>query len=176
MVLRHKKPVDATPSKFVVEAVQKIKLPAHSLVLDMPCGYGRNSLFLLSKDFRVCGADYGDPMLHDGWHKSSTNILLVRLDATKRLPFAKGQFDLVVVVHFVAEGLMQNVIPCIKQGGYLIFETYSGVGGNWMVLPCVGEIQSWLMPDFEILSCKERLVGPRKENVSAKILAKKLTA
>ena len=98
----------------------------------------------------------------------------MHLDATKKLLFADDFFELVVTVHFVTKDIMSIITRCIKPGGYLIFETYSGVGENWMTLPQVGEIQKDLKNSFEILGCQERIVGPRKENVSAKILGKKL--
>jgi hypothetical protein len=41
-----------------------------------------------------------------------------------------------------------------------------------MTLPQIGEIQNDLRHSFEILFIQERLVGPSKENVSAKVLAR----
>jgi SAM-dependent methyltransferase len=173
---KHNKPVDYAPSKFVLDSLNRIDVAPNSNALDIPCGFGRHSILLAAKQFNVYSADYDTHALSDDWHKRSKNIYPIRLDAKRDLPFNDEVFEVVVVVHFVYKEFLSNLKSCISPGGYLIYETYSGNGHNWISLPKTGELLKELDGYFEILEYKEKSVGPMHKNCTVKLLARKCTA
>jgi SAM-dependent methyltransferase len=46
------------------------------------------------------------------------------------LPLKPASFDLILVVHFVAEGLVELLRPLLRPGGYLVIETFAGQRGQ----------------------------------------------
>jgi len=170
----HRKPIDSTPSKFLVDCTEKIGALHKKLVLDMPCGYCRNSTFLKSKGAIVVGGEYSRNILNDNLNLTNLEICFVQLDGYKPLPFRNSVFDMVVIIHFTANGLLKTITEHIKTKGYLIFETYSGRGGNWTTLPQKGEVRNILGSNFNILTIKERLSGPERKNASVKVFAQKI--
>jgi SAM-dependent methyltransferase len=65
-------------------------LPPNSLVLDLPCGWGRLHPHLLDKAFRIVGGDLSSLNLQR--HQAEHPADLVRLDL-RALPFQKGVAD-----------------------------------------------------------------------------------
>lgn len=174
-MLKHKKPVDLTPSSFLLNCLNIIKLNSDAIILDMPCGYGRNSILMSSIVNQVVSADYDQDIIDDLWNKKYKNIKLIKLDANNELPFENKKFELVSIIHYVNLNFFNNVIRCIKPEGYLIIETYAGNGGNWISLPTKKEIEDILFNEFKIIKFKYNIVGPDKNKVSFRLLAKKLS-
>ncbi len=66
-------------------------------VLDMGCGTGRHALWLAQAGARVTGIDFSEAMLVKAHEKTTDySIELIAHDLHQRLPFAAGEFDLVV--------------------------------------------------------------------------------
>ncbi len=103
--------------------------------LDVPCGAGRNALFLASRGFSVTGIDISD-------------VALVRAESTARARGLSaewmrrdldtghgvtGTFDLIVMIHYVDLDLIQDLAGHLAPGGHLIVElhlaTDRAVGG-----------------------------------------------
>ena len=61
-------------------------------------------------------------------------------------------------------------------GGYLIFESVPGCGGNYLELPPRGYVRSLLVASFDIEVYKERKVGPPdRDAVTTLAVAKRRT-
>lgn len=166
------------PSRFLSEQVSKLDVTLP--VLDAPCGFGRNSLFLARRGFRVVGADidaeradfvkrYAERTSH-----GAKNLGLVVCDLhSEFLPFEPGTFGSVVIVHFIPSH-WNNYLALLCSGGFLVFETMGGHGENYLELPVRGEIRSLLEPTFTILVHREQPVGPPEGNaVTVRLLAQK---
>ena len=94
--------------------------------LDIPCGAGRNSIFLALNGFSVLGVDISAVALERaaesasargleiGWHES---------DLDKGLDI-DGTFDLIVMIHYVDLSLIKNLSSFLNPGGYLIVEMH----------------------------------------------------
>jgi len=67
-----------------------LNLPAHSLVLDLPCGWGRLHPYLVDRGLRVVGGDLSP--LNLARHQAEHPAPLVRLDL-RALPFRPGLAD-----------------------------------------------------------------------------------
>ena len=70
------------------------------VVLDVPCGNGRFTPFLLAAGKRVVDADLSAPMLAAARERGGGRTSPVRCDA-EHLPFADDAFDLVLSIRFL---------------------------------------------------------------------------
>ena len=94
--------------------------------LDVPCGAGRNALYLASRGFSVTGIDISD-------------VALARAEATARARGLSaewvrrdldnghgmtGTFELIVVIHYVDVDLLRDLADRLAPGGHLIAELH----------------------------------------------------
>ena len=173
MIIKHKRPLDGSPSKFIVSSISKFSIPENYPILDIPSGFGRNTNFLVTLGRDVISADYDLDVFATGWHSSHGHIHPILLNASKGFPFKVRSFGAIVVVHFFLPNLILNLKDYVCEGGLIIFESYGGNGDNWLSLPRVNEIRGQLLSQFDIEYYKETLVGPTKENVSLKMVARR---
>ncbi len=103
--------------------------------LDVPCGAGRNAIFLASQGFSVTGIDISDVALARAEATAGARGLSVEwlrrdLDTGHGVT---GTFDLIVMIHYVDLGLIQDLAGHLAPGGHLIvelhLETDRAVGG-----------------------------------------------
>lgn len=130
-----------------------LELPAQSLVLDLPCGWGRLHPHLIDRGFRVVGGDLSPLNLHR--HQVEQSSDLVRLDF-RALPFRTACADGVFCAftswgYFAteAENLQQLVefARVLRPGGTLLLdlagrsflqESMKEVEGYWLDFPQEG--------------------------------------
>jgi len=101
------------------------------LALDLPCGYGRFSGFLLDKGFRLINCDISHAMVERA-NESAANLLQegvggTVVDATSGLPFKEAVFSLVFSMRFFHH--VHN-----SQDRRTILDEYSRVSSGWGVL------------------------------------------
>ena len=111
------------PSAWLEQCVPDV---AVGRALDVPCGAGRNALFLASRGFSVTGIDI-------------SAIALARAEATarsRRLSIewiqrdldtghgVTGTFELIAVIHYVDLDLMRDLVDLLAPGGHLIVELH----------------------------------------------------
>lgn len=173
MSVKHSRPIDQTPSKFLVDALSCLQIPKNKPVLDLACGYGRNSLHLASFGYRIYAADHDQDVFKNKWFEQN-HIQPLILNARATLPFKSESFSLVVVIHYFSKDILEQIINLVCDGGFIIYESYGAHGRNWMVLPIQNQFQNELKNKFELLHYEEKLVGPNKENVTVKMVARKI--
>lgn len=174
MVQKHKKLSSQSPSAFLVAALDKFCQPSSLiLVLDLPCGFGRNALCLAEKYHHVVCADYDPDVFVDRWFNTSHDLYPVLLDARKELPFKSESFGLITIVHFYTDELFTKISRILQKGGIVIFESFGGQGNNWKELPNKSFFRESIAGAFEILYFKEKVVGQEKNNISVKMVARK---
>ncbi len=109
------------PEEAIVENVKYFK---NGTVLDIACGDGRNSLFLLEKGFKVKGVDFSTKALlrlekfaaRNNYEVETELIDLSEDDALKNI----GVFDDVLVNHFrVSKSIMHDLKNHLSYGGVL---------------------------------------------------------
>ena len=107
--------------KFCISKIPKQK--RKYIVLDLACGFGKNSVFLAKNFCTVISADI-DLVSLKSFH--STSILKIQSDLEKVMawPFAEKVFDIVVVTNFLNRKIFKNIENSIKKNGYLIYETF----------------------------------------------------
>lgn len=174
MIQKHKKPVDQSPSVFVVIALEKFcRTSDLTLVLDLPCGFGRHSLHLSQMNYQVVCADYDPDVFADRWFDASHELTPILLNAKKELPFKSESFGLITIVHFYTDELFTKMSDILQKGGLVIFESFGGQGENWRELPVKDSFKESLDGAFDILYYKEKIVGPEKINITVKLVARK---
>jgi len=173
---KHRKPVDSTPSTFLVDMLKIYAADDKSIpVLDLPCGFGRNALFLHEQGYKVVCADYDDSVFNNHWFDINKHQLQpIILDAMSQLAFAAQSFSLITTIHFYTDGLFEKLHRILRCGGIVIFESFGGQGENWRGLPNQESFKESLQGSFDILYYKERLVGPTKSNITVKMVARKI--
>jgi SAM-dependent methyltransferase len=165
-------------SGFVDRCLMRCSDLGTSLALDVAGGSGRHSLRLATLGATVICADIDIDRLNK-FRKTAQPVgrarkLCVQMDARSNLPFRASTFDLVLIVHYCAPGLLAKSIDVLKPGGYLIFETFGAQGGNWKALPRVGQIKSELSSNCDLVSYREHSVRAREGRVTVKAFARKL--
>lgn len=164
-------------SKFVEGAIRDLGL-RKGVALDMPCGSGRHCILLAEHQLRVVGADLDAATLADTARGvpalTRPYVSLVRLDATRPLPFRDSVFDLVLVVHFPLCNLLESITPLIRPGGYLIVETFGAHGQNWASLPRRGLVREMLGQWFQFLEYNETRVRRAPDRVTLRAIGRKL--
>lgn len=174
MIQKHRRPWDDTPSRFIVDAIEKYPPVKRLPVLDLPCGFGRHSIFLAKRGYKVVCADHDHGVFDDRWHQGNQSLLPVILDGRTMLPFPENKFSLVLVVHYFTDDLFLRLRSLVNKSGYIILESYGGQGGNWKELPMPKQVHDQLKGQFKFLVYRETRVGPFKQHVSLKMVAKRI--
>ena len=94
--------------------------------LDVPCGAGRNAIFLASRGFSVTGIDISAVALARaeataGARGLSVDWIRRDLDAGHGVT---GTFELIVVIHYVDLDLLKDLAERLAPGGHLIVEAH----------------------------------------------------
>jgi SAM-dependent methyltransferase len=166
-------------SAFVRRQARDLREAAiYGRILDVPCGSGRNSLFLAKLGCKVTCVDIELSKLkeHLAGHTSlSRNVRLVKTDLINEpWPFDTDVFAAIINVHFFVPSLLRRFSKSLIPGGYLIIESPPGHGGNYLALPAAGTVRRALESDFDLLFYEERRVGPFSHNaVTVKLVATK---
>lgn len=169
----HKKPLTAEPSPFLIKQIglnsPNIDLP----ILDVGCGYGRNSIYLAGLGYHVVASDYYEKVFEDQWYKKRSNIQSIILDCTKPLPFRSNIFGAIVVIHFYSEGLFQRLSNLVVPNGYIFYESIGGNGQNWKQLDLIGRVKKSLSDEFTFITYQEKAIGPDRNYATVKMVAQK---
>jgi SAM-dependent methyltransferase len=175
-MIEHKPPTSATPSLYVSSWLAKIIQSDQCqlrLCLDLASGYGRHSI-LASKYFEtVVAIDNSETVSTSKWYKKYKNISYFKSDLSKPLPFYPSQVDLVLLIHYYDENIVDRIWKTLKVGGIIILETVDNRGGNWQELPLYQEFLTLLSGRFQIIH--QQLKWNKKEptRVSVKTVLQK---
>ena len=94
--------------------------------LDVPCGAGRNAMFLASRGFSVTGIDISAVALARAETTARARGLSVQwirrdLDTGHGV---EGAFELIVVIHYVDLDLLSDLAKLLAPGGHLVVELH----------------------------------------------------
>jgi SAM-dependent methyltransferase len=180
-----------SPSKTLLRFAREIASSGKGLVLDAPCGYGRNAVALAALGCKVVAVDndrrrlaileqtkiayIADSPFREA---SSGKIVTVCADLNaKSWPFAPSSFSAIISVHFSIVNLISSFISSLQEGGHIYVETFGGHGENFRVLPKAGQLRGLFSGDVEFKYYKERKVGPIGfDSVSVTLFAQKRDA
>ncbi len=147
-----------------------------SSAIDVPCGYGRNAIWLAKNGVNVAAYDIDGKTIDalNNWiltHKTSGTITAIKANILN-LNVEKSMF--VVNVHLYSDELLDKLITLLQDNGILLIETPTNTAGNYLELPKAKYVYNTLIAHgFEMLVYKE---SPAKEGkVSVRTIAKKLS-
>lgn len=97
-------------------------LAPKSRVLDMACGYGRHASWLHERNMDVLALDRDADALA---HVQSLGIKTLCADLENApWPLTEERFDAVVVNNYLWRALWPDLLACMKEGGFVIYETF----------------------------------------------------
>lgn len=113
------------------------------VLLDLPCGTGRYLATETERGFTVVGADYSPTMM--GVARQVEGASLVRADVF-RPPFGRERFDVVLVSRLLfhyenGERIIASLLPSLKPGGRMIFDTLNPFSTRWLASSVVDPIR-----------------------------------
>ena len=111
-----------TPSPWVVKHAELI--PAGGRVLDLACGKGRHTRYLLDQGYQVTAVDIDLTSIADLEGKRGLTTLQADLEGDE-WPFQERQFDGVVVTCYLHRPILPAIIAAVAPGGVLIYETFA---------------------------------------------------
>lgn len=165
-------------SPFVSKIFRNYRVPVGATILDIPCGYGRHSKWLIELGFKITAADIEADRISSftslaSVEASDPSCAGIELDANKPLPFANAAFDVALTIDFVSPPLLAGIAGYLKPGGLFIYQTMAARGHNWRGLPLPGQTLAILARDFEVMEYIARPAGPTKsEAETVAILAR----
>jgi SAM-dependent methyltransferase len=158
------------------------------LILDAPCGYGRNAVALAARGHTVIGID-NDRRRLDMLEQVKAEyiarsappgavvgrLLTICADLTAaHWPIESASVSAIVCVHFNMTDLVPCFVSSVREGGFIYVETAGGQGGNYLELPKAGQLRELFGRQVNFIHYKERKVGPPESNaVSARLFAQK---
>jgi len=100
-------------------------------ILDLGCGAGNDTLYLLEKGFRVISCDYAENALAN-LKRNIPQVETLKLDITQKLPFHNEAFDIIIAdlsLHYFDDLTTKQIIfeikRILKTGGYLFVRVNS---------------------------------------------------
>lgn len=109
----------SSPSEWVVRCAPLIR--AGGRVLDVACGTGRHTRFLIQSGFQVEAVDRDVSALD-----FSAGAVIRQADLEgEPWPYSAGEFDGIVVTNYLHRPLFLHLFEALAVGGVLIYETFS---------------------------------------------------
>ena len=96
-------------------------VPSKKLVLDLACGSGRNTRFLLDQGYTVVAIDKDISQLVD--ISGEPNLIKYKFDleTNGKFPFGEQQFAGIVVTNYLHRPLFEDLIKILSYGGVFFF-------------------------------------------------------
>jgi len=148
------------------ELTKNLDLLSKGSVLDLACGDGRNSLYLLSKGFKVTGVDFSSEAINrlNYFAKiSEFEVTAVQVDLNQKNSLESlGQFDNIIVNHYrLPEHQMKLISDYLKKEGVLFV---TGFGHKHKPNEKIMERDLIMESDFECLSKNMKLIHYNEYN------------
>jgi SAM-dependent methyltransferase len=172
------------PSALVRRFAPKIAAGAGtSPILDVGCGTSRNAMVLSQLGCSVICMDKDLTAMHAQrlrlrdarFHSALVRLIPLEIDFLRSgWPIAPRCVGGIVNIHFFLPILFPFFVSSLVPGGYFVFETVPGYGGNFLELPKAGQIRSMLEHNFAFDLYKETKAGPSNCNaVTVRLVAKR---
>ena len=165
-----------SPSSWVTRFAHEIE--PGGTVLDLACGSGRQSMFLLQRGHRVTACDINVSALTDIKEEAGLQIIAADLE-NDGWPFSDRQFAAVVVVNYLHRPLFPDILATLRPGGLLLYETFAagnesfGRPRNPDYLLKRGELLSGVFADLTILAYEDLTLSDPKPAAVQRICARK---
>ncbi|MDA0229834.1 MAG: class I SAM-dependent methyltransferase [Proteobacteria bacterium] len=164
------------PSSWITRFAGEIE-PRGS-VLDLACGGGRHSLFLLRHGLQVTACDIDVSALADIQEEARMEIVAADLE-NGAWPFSGRQFAAIVVTNYLHRPLFPEILAALTPGGLLLYETFAAGNENFgrprnpAYLLNRGELLSSVFAGLVILAYEDLIIEEPKPAAVQRICARK---
>jgi SAM-dependent methyltransferase len=100
-------------------------IPVSGTVLDLACGGGRHSRFLLAKGHFVLAVDRDTSGLTDLAGNPGLEILTVDLEDGRPWPLTDRKFAGIIVTNYLHRPLLPAIVGAVAPSGCLLYETFA---------------------------------------------------
>ncbi len=121
------RPMSKDASKTLVKYIEHANI---GQALDIACGTGRNSHFLLGLGFDVDAVDISDFALTKIDNTPTIKKIEADLDSYNITP---NRYDLIINMNYLNRRLVSQIKDGLKQGGVIIFETFIVAHGEFQM-------------------------------------------
>lgn len=143
------------PIKLIVDYV---KLATGKQALDIACGLGRHSKYLVSQGFEVDALDISSVAIEQLRDTPHINAMEVDFDT---YTLEKNKYDLIVCTYFLERKLFPQMIAALKPNGILLLETFlhdadnERAPSNPAFMLNEGELETYFDHEMELLHIPE---------------------
>jgi 2-polyprenyl-3-methyl-5-hydroxy-6-metoxy-1,4-benzoquinol methylase len=116
------------------------QIPPRGIILDLGCGVGQFSKYMMDRGFTVVGIDASDQMLAVAKEKEPTGVFH-KMDMRK-LSFPPNSFDAILaaysLIHIPQSEIVSTLVGCrtvLKPMGLLLAITQRGIHDQWVDEP-----------------------------------------
>ncbi|MZR29024.1 class I SAM-dependent methyltransferase [Sneathiella litorea] len=100
------------------------QIPDDKSVLDIACGGGRHSLYLLDLGHNVTAVDIDTSLI--AAYQGRAGLSIVQADLEKGgWPFPVGAFSGILVVNYLWRPLFADIVTSLAPGGILLYDTFA---------------------------------------------------
>ncbi|MDP6929516.1 MAG: class I SAM-dependent methyltransferase [Planctomycetota bacterium] len=99
-------------------------IPVGGPVLDLACGTGRHTRFLLARGHSVTAVDIAPDSFSDIENIPSLEVIRADLESDT-WPLGDRHFAGVIVTNYLWRPLLRSIIDSVAEGGVLIYETFA---------------------------------------------------
>ena len=148
-------------------------------VLDVACGSGRHTRYLLDLGFRVTAIDRDISRLADIIEDESLRVLEYDLEDGTRWPLPGETFDGIVITNYLFRPLFPRLAEALSEGGVLIYQTFAagneayGKPRNPDFLLLENELQEFFGEKFKVLAFHQGFVETPSPAVVQRICCRK---
>jgi SAM-dependent methyltransferase len=115
--------IQLEPSPWIRRFVHLI--PEGGLVLDLACGSGRHSRYLLSLGYNLVCLDRDITLVADLAADEHVELIACDLEDGRPWPLAGRTFDGIVVTNYLHRPLMRHLVRAVAPGGAFLYETFA---------------------------------------------------
>jgi SAM-dependent methyltransferase len=111
------------PSAWVTRFAPLI--PGGGTVLDVACGGGRNSRYVLDLGYTAVAVDRDTSAVEDLAPREQAEVVTADLEDGSPWPFENRHFDGIIVTNYLYRPLLARLVDSLNNGGVLIYETFA---------------------------------------------------
>lgn len=100
-------------------------IPAGGRVLDLACGNGRHTRYLIERGWFAVALDRDTAAVADLAASPQVQVIEADLEDGGAWPLAGQRFDGIVVVNYLYRPLFPHLLDGLAEGGVLIYETFA---------------------------------------------------
>lgn len=147
-----------------------------SKILDVACGSGRHTKFLIQKGHFVTGIDINPKFQLKADYQKNNKIIKYDLE-NNVWPFETNSFDCILVTNYLHRPLFPFFIKSLKQNGFIIYETFSlgnekfGKPSNPQYLLDNNELFNLLKDEMRIISYQDGIVSNNVQKCVQRVFA-----